>query len=339
MSEAVLWHLWPKLYAAPGRSPSMSIQVRTESRVVDIPDPATHPVLEGFCVALQAVRDVQTSGEFDDFNTEVHRIELRRPKKLAGHLAIHRWPSTTAASDDAAGLVRAPVSAVALMRHEAELVVKYDELQPLPGALQWAGVFKPVAETDDAFTDAEPPSHDAWEPANVRDRNKKSIVNVSLRNLRELLPKPSSARSDTQSSATRGAAQLATALADLAAPIGTGASANRKAKSGGGGSMGKRSSVRPIVRQVTRRPGDDGRTEFILEIACEAPHNVRAKVEARVAVDGGKADAAPDLITLRALDGAVIGDVIDIAPGRSEFVVVDAPSELAIDANVLGVAP
>ena len=68
-----------------------------------------------------------------------------------------------------------------------ELVVKYLEGQPLPDdRAEWAGVFlaSDEPEVEAAFTQAEPPAHDTWEPKNLRSGPARTFVNVALNTLK-----------------------------------------------------------------------------------------------------------------------------------------------------------
>lgn len=341
MQNAVLWHLWPKLLPERERPASMKLSIRITGSDIPLPDPTSHPVLEGFCTALQAVRDVQAGREFDDLNTEVEEIWLARPKLLAGHLAVHRWPAPPAwESDGTSPSVSSPTAHVALMRHQAELVVKYAEYSRLPGAMQWAGVFKPIADHDDAFTDAEPPSHDDWKPANVKRSDHRRIVNVSLKRIGENVPSAASGKV-SEAAEAQGTAQLAGALADLAASTGSAPSANRASGRSPGRTTRRARPRPPEILQVQRQTLESGRIHYAVEVGSGGSSEpVRVQVEAHVASESGTPDDVPELIALRSSDdGSVIDGLIDLAPGASRWVVVEAPADLAIDARVSVVEP
>lgn len=330
--EALLWNLWPKMVPdADGRAP-MLFQVAVDGVQLEIPDPREHPVLSGFTVALQAVREVQSGAENTQFNTDVIEIRQLKPNQLTGHLAIHRWPST-AAVEAASGRPGTPTAAVALMRHEAELVVKYLEHLPLPGAFQWAGVFKPVEDCDDAFTDAEPPSHDDWIPTNVPDKKNKSVVTVSLRRINDSVPRPTTAGGADRAPAT-GTAQLATALADLAAPTDFGLNPNRPARAGAGGRP-RKPGPRVWISQVIRGQKVDGWVRFDVELTSDSPAAV--DVTAKVMVDGETEDLAPGLVRLRDASGREISSRVAVPGDRGTWVTIEAPVDLALDLRATAV--
>jgi len=68
-----------------------------------------------------------------------------------------------------------------------ELVVKYLRGAPYPDSLhEWAGVFVCSAESEveEAFAQAEPPTHDDWAPDNLPKGKQQTMVRVGMRALR-----------------------------------------------------------------------------------------------------------------------------------------------------------
>ncbi|OYO06749.1 hypothetical protein B0O41_0311 [Propionibacteriaceae bacterium ES.041] len=330
LRDAILWNLWPKMVPDATGRPTMDLQAVLDGEPLDIPDPREHPVLQGFSTALTAVRETQAGRNHNEINTEVVEIRQQRPKRLTGHMAIHRWPSL---GDHAVeeGRPGFPTASVALMRHEAELLVRFIDHPPLPGAWQWAGVFKPVSDCDDAFTDAEPPSHDDWVPANVEDKTHRSIVKVSLREINKDVPKAILNPAST-TAAPVGTAQLATALADLAAPMGFGPSANKPSSR----TTGKRSGRQPKVSigRVVRGDAQGGRVQFAVELLAEVA--TIARLDVKVSIDGGSEEPEPGTVILRSMSGNEIEPEIDI-PSTGTWVTIDTESALAIEAKAVAV--
>lgn len=121
-------------------------------------------------------------------------ITLRRPRSGANSVSA-LFGSRTSATVGHLHLMEsvrptgtrgtAPSNALCLMRHEAELVVRYDRVvDEEEGLLQWHGVFKPTMEFDRHFRDAEPPTHDRWTPDSAESEASRYVVKKTLEHLR-----------------------------------------------------------------------------------------------------------------------------------------------------------
>jgi hypothetical protein len=160
----------------------MNISVQLNGKPIALPSIEHHPSLSGHAQCLLAVRAVQAGSDLRNlrfrYPIEIQEIWLERPLTLLGHLALARYPLPARAES--------PSHSITLMRHQAELVVRYFERQELNvEGFQWAGVFKPVAEIDDSFALAEPPAHDDWIPQAIQDKRRRREVNVALRRIKE----------------------------------------------------------------------------------------------------------------------------------------------------------
>jgi len=179
LRDAIRWNLWPKLVDAPDRD-RMAIQLKYLGTPHPIEDPAGDPELAPYVDCLRAVRARQAGQESPGTSWPVTVIDIQTERSygLLGHLALTRWPSPSDAPDSL-------THHVALMRTDAELVVKYDEHRRLADSdFMWAGVFKPVRERDDAFADAEPPAHDDWVVKGIQNKERRRQVNLALREIR-----------------------------------------------------------------------------------------------------------------------------------------------------------
>ena len=192
LQDAILWHLWPKLVpATDGGRQAMQLTLLRDGEPVEVPDPREHEFLNGFVASLQAVRWAQSSprnrrGEKpDDAFTSVDPIV--RFSQEVGHLAVTKRPSGGSSAESIEALDNTSgVQHVALMRHDAELVVTYLKLAaPLTPDLNACGVFRCTKSNDTAFANAEPPAHDTWEPSFLEDKTEASVVRVALRRIKE----------------------------------------------------------------------------------------------------------------------------------------------------------
>lgn len=346
LSAAAAWHLWPKLVTdGEGRQP-MRIEVQLEGERVGPQDPSEHPVLGGMVRALKGVRAVQAGGTAPPGVT-VQQVRSERPNKLIGHLALTvsgAVASTTSAAEDAEE-IEAPSHHIALMRHGAELVVKYQLGTPL-GAndLQWAGVFKPVPETDDSFAAAEPPAHDDWVPAAVDDKGMKRDVNVGLKRIKTISDDfVTPHQKDPGDHHTESGAALGESLADL---VGASPGSTPRRAPKGGGSGGGVKTRRPKIEATELGPIEEGRRRHavLVSVPGDASQPQRLELQIRIATEGG-AVSDEGLVRMEGWSGEA-PDLTDWVPagrtsrscdtggGRSLWAVFSAPHNLAIDISV-----
>ncbi|HET9896505.1 MAG TPA: hypothetical protein VFQ44_16380 [Streptosporangiaceae bacterium] len=213
LAAAVVWNLWPKLLAEQRGQTRMNIGVQLNGTPITLPSIEHHSVLSGRAHCLLAVRAAQFGSDLAALSTKypvyVEEIWLKKPKKLLGHLALARYPVPPG--------TESPSHAVTVMR-QAELVVRNFERQELDvEGFQWTGVFKPVADVDDSFALAEPPSHDDWVPQAVQDKSRRTEVRVALARIREATDQYLTPRKPTvaSSEASPSAAHVGDMLADL----------------------------------------------------------------------------------------------------------------------------
>lgn len=288
LADAVLWNLWPKMVKDHDGAVPMNIELLFDGTPFPLPDIESHPAISGYVDCLQLVRATQQEFTYTPrFNTEVFEIRSHRPIELLGHLAISRYsfdPRATTPTEIAPYV--ADSSHVALMRNEAELVVKYDQGPSLDTeGLQWAGVFKPTADVDDAFASAEPPAHDDWIPNAIEERADKLRVNVGLRRVREQVKEflaPAAAQ-DRDGGPRRSTAALADSLSRLVGGVRGSAPSQRKA------STSRKSSPKATAKilQVVRGEAVDGWRELLIRVSvndAEKPVTVVAK--AGIGVEG-----------------------------------------------------
>ena len=184
VSGAILWNLWPKMIHRSGHGPAMRIGVRVDGRDVHLPDPRTTDPFRWLCDAY----DLATRPDLPLPPGAVREpIVCLRPYQPLGTLAVVKGPVGT----DAAAAIRPPWAGaprhIALLR-TPELVVRYEEHAWLPaGDFGYLGVFRVGDEVDAAFRDAEPPTHDAWNPEQLQDATAKRFVNAASRRRREVI--------------------------------------------------------------------------------------------------------------------------------------------------------
>lgn len=344
LAEACVWHLWPKMVRGQGERVPMELEVWFNGSAVAIPDVPQHPILTGHVDSLSAVRSAQQGVAFTPtYNTTSHEIWCEKPRKLLGHLALTRFPvkePLTGVGD--LSPVGQPSASVALMRHDAELVVKYETFQPLDHpTIQWSGVFKPVAAVDDSFALSEPPAHDDWIPASMSDKAQRRDVNVALRRIKEQVAeflRPLAPKDDTSSRSTPVAA-VADALAGLIGGLEGNAASRRPSRSG----ERKPTSGRPAARVVESLLGDiaNGRRLGYARVACtgKGADLVRLRASVAVGVEGGS--DADELLTdvvgwtndpLHGLE--VTGPERSLRPGQESWLVFEFDPALAVDVNV-----
>jgi hypothetical protein len=229
--RAVIENLWPKLMTDQDGRQRMNVIVQLDGMPRPLPSIENHRTLSGHAQCLLAVRAAQAGLDPNvlplKYPVHVDEIWLKKPKKLLGHLAMTRFPVTERTDQ--------PSHAITYMRHQAELVVRYFERPELHvEGFQWAGVFKPVADADDSFAQAEPPAHDDWVPLALVDKSRRTEVRMALVRIREaaenyLSPRQPSAAS---SEALPSAAHVGDLLADLLGGLEGSAPSTRVAQTG-----------------------------------------------------------------------------------------------------------
>lgn len=191
VAEALVWNFWPRMVRSPGGRPTMEFEVFDRDVRVPIPDPRTHVRLRSFVEAMDRLREEDEGDQTDDPLVIDRRVDCLRPMKRLGRVTITRAPVAPPSEDgrpmpEGAEATRHGLHHVALMRN-AELVVKYLRgAEPATGRIGYAGVFRCALDVDEAFRQAEPPTHDDWIPRAVPDRLDRKFVNVALDRIRDI---------------------------------------------------------------------------------------------------------------------------------------------------------
>lgn len=312
IAESITWNLWPKMIT-DGRRRPMKFSVSWNGKSVPVPDPARTQPLPGFIRALEVLREGDGEHITAD-GVEVIEINAERllrsvstsadpPKKTLGRLALTRFPFRTRRPSTSLGEDEDPrISTAApftehsrhvVLLRKPQLVVTYQEYAGLPdGDAEWAGVFLADDEHNTAFSKAEPPAHDCWEPATVEDRGQRQIVNIAMREIREAVNSRHRAPVVAPPPPVGGAsvARLANALGPLfaGAPGGGSGVVLTEPRPNPPAPPGRRPQIR-IVRSTPT--AEDG------QIRCEIEFTVRAAAgddasEIRVAVDVATGDGS-----------------------------------------------
>ncbi len=345
LSDAIIWNLWPKLLTTPTGSKPMNIRLLHNGHPVDLPDVNEHPQLQGFAEALQMVRAQQGRTTFAPrFDTKVEEIWLERPRVLVGHLGLCRFPRMggTNAADSETRPIQGPTGHVAWMRHDAELIVRYDERQKIESDyVQWAAVFRPMAAVDDSFAQSEPPAHDDWVPASISNSTRKRHVNVGIRRVREKVQEWLRPTAGQTSSATSrvSVAALADKLAALTGAIPGFRSTRRNsgAKTGATRTGRARPKV-DVLRHEVGRIDDGWRTTKILVKAGEKGPRTEVHAKCEVATDG---KPLADESFLRILGWAAGEDQEPdgsasavLAPGQTAWLVVETQTAVTLQVTL-----
>ena len=322
MANALAWNFWPKMVAEPGDEPAMQFAVWCDGQRIQVPDPEQVPPLAAFAQALHVVRSCESgrSVPADHPAFHVFPIASERPKANLGWLALHvvtkderppldEGPSADVGESTASSFGGASHH-VALMR-QPELVVTYLEGLDLPHAdLEWAGVFKAAAEVDAEFAQAEPPTHDAWNPESARDAGRRtSFVRVALKRIKER-SKAFTAPPPTESAAASpSAVTIADALADLL-PSGPGTGASTEPSRSDAATRSPRRTARVSV--LRRWLDEDADQTFLnVEVRVDPASGSRATT---VSVSAGAATADGSMekdAPVGSSAPAVVGLVVD----------------------------
>lgn len=336
--QAVIGNLWPKMSQAQPSDRQMRISLLLHGDRVPLVTPADDAVLEAKVRCLSAVRQAQTGSSASDPAVEL--TPIKRYRSVIGHLATTRLPKQPL---DGSVL---PVNTVTLMRHRAELVVRDNSYGELPdGLFDWVGVFKPVANVDDSFAAAEPPSHDNWFFEGL-DKTPASIVRVALNRINDAakeLVTPVQAQARPAETASTG--PLSNALAGLVAGVigGRATNSGKRPRSRGKSSSRRSPRATVAVRRITplgpdQRFPDEQRIRLELEVRTGMSDQVELFMS-RLAygADGGSVAAEREISVdhWRVDSGAWIeGDTVIARDGSEVICEVLAPIGVTVDLAV-----
>lgn len=338
--NAILLNLWPKLVGSMDRR-RMFIELLLEGERVEIPDPSQIRFLAPFVDALEAVRSEQEGRDACVESSLVGLSDIRslRPHRLVGRLGLVRAPATA----DPVDLGLGPTSHhVCLMRHDAELVVKYKEYAALnTDGFQWAGVFKPESDMDPVFARAEPPAHDDWISKNLQ-RPGQTYVNKALTGVRDKVREfldPARGAVDDEEGAP-SVASLADRLSGLVGPI----AGNRPMLLPSRRSRGTRRRAKPKVEildsQVVEVDGQWRYTAVEVSLSRSSPSAAQVRAIASIAMENHQREFNPDRVSvvgwssepsLRRTSG--LNQQL-LRSGESKWLLIRARRDLAIDLNV-----
>lgn len=338
--DAVLANLWPKLIRDNGAR-AMDIELGINGRPIEVPDPETESSLRPFVECLKAVQSAQgDGGPTTPGPVKVMEVHSQRPAKLLGHLALVRLPVSGATHDVGFG---EEAHHVCLMRHDAELVVKYMQMRELETAgYQWGGVFKPTSETDPAFAASEPPTHDEWNAASLR-RPDSVYVNVGLRKIREFAQEflsPPSVAVAPEDGDIPSVVNLANRLSGFVAAVPSNRASARVSRASAN-RLGKRRPVAEIVacQDVS---WTDGWRHIAAEVRVKGGGRgvTEVRATAGVMVEGGGRETDEDVVHLlgwseRPDEEPSSARTMHMIPGGgSRWVHVRSREDLAVDLRV-----
>lgn len=175
----VLLNFWPRMSQTTPADRRLKVGIEIGGQTLEVPAPEAFPPLDLYCRALA---DIHTEA------SSLKEIRSQRPSKALGKLAFapgvaaQRHPLSLSSGED----VLAGASHIAVMR-PVELVVKYVRGVAYPDPLhEWAGVFvcSDEPEVEEAFAQAEPPTHDDWVPDNLPKGRQQTMVRVGMKSLR-----------------------------------------------------------------------------------------------------------------------------------------------------------
>lgn len=315
LAEAAAWNLWPKRVPRGAYTP-MEISVTWNGEATPIPDPVDRPPLDGFVRAFEGILAEGTQPLPP--GGRIESISVQRPKTIAGDLAtvplVYRpRPIVDDGSDPAdpdapvpAMPIRDRCHHVALLR-QPELVIDYLEGPLLPDStLEWAGVFRCCSGNDRLFAQAEPPTHDRWNPELMPKGPERTIVNVTLGEIRRALDDRWAQRPSGPAGPVSGTAYIADMLGKLVGSV----EGSGKGRPAGRTTTGSASSPRqPRLEIVAAGPAEMadsiGTVATVRITPPPGSNGVRLKVGVSAALDGttGSDDIDPDLQLLEARFG------------------------------------
>lgn len=195
-------NFWPKMVpTAADKEPPMTFEVSYQDEPITVPHPDMTPPLHLHSAALRALRGaavpsrakflvIKNPASGEEIPVHIRPVESRSPKKTLGTLAvaigqIQGAPHRSEEEPDIP--FPAPSRWVSLIR-EPELIVRYElGVSHSAEGLEWGGVFKTTKDLDPIFREAEPPTHDDWNPKSLSEPRHRSFVRVALKRIHELV--------------------------------------------------------------------------------------------------------------------------------------------------------
>jgi hypothetical protein len=352
LAEAALWNLWPKFVPGSDGERPMTIQVQLNGEPVKLPEPSEHPILRAFVDCLRRVRSVQAGdAPLPPDHISLEEVWSQRPRKLLGHVAMTRFVLFD--QDDAKYSEINPLPDgshhICLMRHAAELVVRYHEGWPLdqPG-YHWAGVFRPLSTSDDSFALSEPPAHDDWVAESLKDRRQRSEVNVAFTRLGELARSfvaPAASMQDHDKQTSQPTVGLAGALGGMLGSLGGIPDPVKHASTRNRGKRTRptRPTVTVLDRQLVASPVPAA-VRAVLTMTVQDPHgkDVCLACEVSAASEGGTEDLERSALTLQwsttpsapDSESRDSGFTYSCKPGTELQLTIDFPADIALDIDV-----
>lgn len=336
LASAMLWNLWPKFRATSRDAEhAMTFSVHVDGTELAIPSPLDVPALKPFVQAFHSLE----GGSMRSYRRSAP------PRIHCGDIAV--GVAVTTASEPAVVHSARPFDGaprhVARMR-QAGLIVDYVEGPSHPDALFcYGGVFRSSGEADSYFAEAEPPTHDRWNPEGL-GREARLVVQGAIRFIREDLTKRFGAQlAASGAHSSNGLGNGSRRLSGLVAGIdATGADPVGAGPRVGGPRIGGASAIVPA-----RLIGDPwvalyGEALAIFsKVRVEAPAaltSVKACID--VVLDGGgrEGEPPPGVSTPRVIRwlaantrGVVRdGDVLDDFAGQQDWIVVAEFSDDAV---------
>ncbi|MGP5257296.1 hypothetical protein [Glutamicibacter ardleyensis] len=350
LADIIRTQLWPKILPDHTNHVPMPIRLNIDGEDFSLNFPELDRPYAAFGKALNAIRAVQSGQSATSFvrqGVEIHEIWSQRPKFLLGHLAISTF--VRAPSDKAELISALPVNSICLMRHAAELVVKYEGYSALPEPdVDWCAVFKPTVVTDDAFAESEPPAHDDWLPDSLDNRQHKIIVNVSKRERRNKISsflQPLSPPNESRNGNTP-TGELANALSWLVpqeSKINEKRIPNKKAMAKRRKHSSRKAGTVTVLKQERMLSPDMGFVEVTLVIKLEEDPGVIRAVEAHATAKTEIGNESTDKISVDWLVNSsgdsnvgqmVGGELAEVKIRFPEYLLAEISFNVRAEANV-----
>ncbi len=311
LSETTLWQLWPKMMVRDGMKP-MEVTLRWDGADTPLPTLRDRPPLDAFADAYRLILDRTPE---DDLPPQARRTTVRCERPIADTGVLVSMPfvqRTRPDIDDGhsadapdgpppAAAITGPSHHVALLR-TPELIVQYLEGPPSPeAAIEWAAVFRAADGWDDSFRDSEPPTHDSWQPDLLSKGQGRTVVNVTLRNIRRELIERWGARPQVDDPTNISVAPVANMLGHLIPTLG-GRGPGGCTPSAGGSPGRPRPSIAVLATGPVQTPNGPATAVTLRVRQTTGSTGTRLTLSAGAALDGATSDQGydPELRLLRA---------------------------------------
>ncbi len=256
LAESMVIWFWPRMIGAVDKAGFLKFRVSVDGQDISLPDPRKVAPFSTYALALDNLIAHTQRKETVPPPHKVDEVRSERPSARLGWISLSRspvrprpdWSVSKLEGHVLAEQLSQPDGEAGRLHHVALMRDQGQVIRYLPGreypdeAVEYAGVFVvdgDPASVNQAFAQAEPPSHDDWTPEYLQDDWFRRYVRIGLKEIK----RKTESFAEMGHIVALGGAQdplgaLSSELGELITAIGSGAQPKSKTGGGGGGGGG-----------------------------------------------------------------------------------------------------